>query len=153
MEDVGARMDKSRREKGLWWDRNLELLNGCQEVSPACTNCFAREYVKRFESTQSRWQGLLTDEGKWNGTVKLCEGNLDLPRRVTKPTVWFVTERGDIFHPSVPNWFLIAMWKTMEATPWHTYILLTKRASEMKRFFQLLHRHRYQQAPYPANNK
>lgn len=133
-------MDKSRKEKGLWWDRNWELLNGCQEVSPACTNCFAMKYVKRFESTQERWQGLLTDDGRWNGAIKLCEDNLYLPKRVKKPTVWFVTERGDIFHPSVPNWFLIEMWKTMEVTPWHTYVVLTKRAGGMMRFFKLLHR-------------
>jgi protein gp37 len=142
---------EKRLAKGLWWTRNWELLNGCSEISPACDNCFAREYIKRFQRQQEKWQGLLTAQGRWNGTVRRCTIKiLDLPLRTKKPAVWFVTERGDLFHENVPVEFLCEAFNNMLAwrtsckkkhehdddceyteDPGHIFLLLTKRPERM----------------------
>lgn len=122
---------------GKWWDRNWEILNGCSEISEACVNCFAKGYIRRFEKRQKRWQGLLTSDKKhWNGAVNLCPENLDIPLRVKKPTVWFVAERGDLFHEKVTDEFIFRVIATLPKTPQHTFILLTKRAKRMALFMK-----------------
>jgi len=121
-------IDTNRIKKGLWWQRNWELLNGCSEISPACLNCFAREYIKRFQSQQERWQGLLSPDGKrWNGTVKLCEDKLHDPLKKKRPAIWFMTERGDFCHENVPMLFRLQALDVVNRTKDHIFVLLTKR--------------------------
>lgn len=112
-----------------WWDHNWEVLNGCSEISEGCKNCFARDYIRRFQSNQSRWQNLLTPDRKhWNGKVNLFEENKALPLYIkNNPITWFVTERGDIFHEKVPAKFIVYLFEVMDSCPLHTFLVLTKR--------------------------
>lgn len=128
----------TRIKKGLWWQRNWELLNGCSEISPACLNCFAREYIKRFQSQQERWQGLLSPDGKrWNGEVKICEDKLDDPLRESRPTVWFMTERGDFCHENVSMFFRLRALDVVRRAKDHTFVLLTKRPEILAQTLQI----------------
>ena len=126
---------KKRIEKGLWWDRNWPVLEGCTPCSPACDNCFAAEYAHRFEGSLPYLRGLTTPEGKWNGTVIMRQDQLDLPLKTKKPTVWFVAERSDLFHPAVTDEYLDRIFAVMAMSPQHTFMVLTKRPERMRDYF------------------
>lgn len=125
---------EKRLVKGLWWDRNWPVLEGCSHVSPACDNCFAAEYAHRFENSLPYLNGLTTPEGKWTGRVTMRQDQLGLPVKITKPTVWFVAERSDLFHPSVPDEYLDRVFAVMAMAPQHTFMVLTKRPERMRHY-------------------
>lgn len=126
---------EKRIKKGLWWDRNWPVLEGCTPCSPACDNCFAAEYAHRFEGSLPYLRGLTTPEGKWNGTVIMRQDQLDLPLKTKKPTVWFVAERSDLFHPAVTDEYLDRIFAVMAMSPQHTFMVLTKRPERMRDYF------------------
>lgn len=120
-----------RLARGLWWDRNWPVLEGCTHCSPACENCFAAGYVHRFSKALPYLKGLTTESGKWNGKVRMREDQLDLPLRVKKPTVWFVAERSDLFHPAVSDEYIRAVFTIMATAHNQTFMVLTKRPERM----------------------
>lgn len=126
---------KERLAKGLWWDRNWPVLEGCSPCSPACDNCFAAEYAHRFAGSLPYLASLTDANGKWNGTVRMRLDQLDLPLRTKKPTVWFVAERSDLFHPAVPDEYLDRIFAVMAMAPRHTFMVLTKRPERMRESF------------------
>lgn len=58
------------------------------------------------------------------------------PTKRKKPTVWFVNSMSDLFHEEIPDRFLDQVFDTIEATPWHTYQILTKRAQRLVEYFR-----------------
>lgn len=64
---------------------------------------------------------------QWTGQVNTAELALTKPLRVKRPTMFFVNSMSDLFHPEVPPEFLQRIWAVMNATPRHTYQILTKR--------------------------
>lgn len=127
-----------RIAKGLYWDRAWSLVSGCSYVSEGCANCWAaREAHMRAQQRnvfiRARYAGLTTEEGRWNGQIRLLEQNLDLPLRVKKPTVWAAWN--DLFHEDVPYTFIFDLIKIIRDTPQHTYQILTKRPEKMEDFF------------------
>lgn len=129
-------LSPNRHEKGLWWDRNWPVLEGCTPCSPACDNCFASGYAHRFENSLPYLRGLTNTDGKWNGTVALRKDQLKLPSTIKKPTVWFVTERSDLFHPAVPFEYILGVLTYAVIAPHHRYMILTKRPERMAEFFK-----------------
>jgi protein gp37 len=63
----------------------------------------------------------------WNGKIRLAPENLEQPLRWRKPRRVFVDSLADLFHPKVPLAYIAAVLGVMAATPWHTYLVLTKR--------------------------
>jgi len=123
-----------RIEKGMYWDRAWHLVSGCTPVSPGCDHCWAaREAHMRAgqsnEKIKGKYEGLTTEEGRWNGQIRLMENNLDLPFRVKKPAVWAIWN--DLFHEDVPDIFIINALAVM-AESHHTFLLLTKRPERMR---------------------
>ena len=47
----------------------------------------------------------------------------------------------DLFHSKIPDDFIHRVFDTMEATPRHTYQVLTKRSSRMRRFIRRRYGH------------
>ncbi|MFA7346888.1 MAG: phage Gp37/Gp68 family protein [Desulfurivibrionaceae bacterium] len=127
---------EKRLAKGLWWDRNWSVLEGCTPCSPACDNCFAAEYAHRFAGSLPYLRGLTNADGKWNGTVLMRQDQLDLPLRTKKPTVWFVAERSDLFHPAVSDEYLDRIFAVIALAPQHTFMVLTKRPERMAAYFR-----------------
>lgn len=130
---------------GVYWDQPWNPVIGCQHASPGCNNCYAERMaysiVKMGRKSAEKYRGALRHpdlEAKllphgpvlpeWNGTVRLDETALDLPLRTKKPTTFF-TSMGD--------WLLLeprgrlGMLGVCRDTPWHTYLLCTKRARRL----------------------
>lgn len=69
---------------------------------------------------------------------------LNEPKKVKKPTMFFVCSMADLFHRNIPYEFIDKVMLTIEATPYHTYQILTKRASRM---FDYFYHHRNKNVP------
>ena len=54
-----------------------------------------------------------------------------LPVSWRRPRTVFVNSMSDLFHPQVPDEFIAAVFRTMEACPQHTFQILTKRPKRM----------------------
>lgn len=104
---------------GRWWDKSWTLVEGCTwpagTMPPACARCWARAMAKRFHKDQL-------------SAVEIREDRLGIPEKTRKPTVFACQiSYGDLFHPSVPRRFIVAVVAAAAASPRHTFVFLTKR--------------------------
>lgn len=125
---------------GMTWNPT----EGCSRESPGCDNCYAMRFEHRFSGPGQRSEGLTIYRGPtarrpgvdWSGVVRLKLDKLVIPLRRKKPTTWFVNSTSDLFHPALSNEDIAAVLGVMEATPQHTYIVLTKRAKRLPSWFE-----------------
>jgi len=93
----------------------------------------------RFSGPGKPYEGL-TKLGKkgpvWNGVVRLVPEQLDKPLRWKKPRNIFVNSMSDLFHPSLSNEDIAAVFGVMAAAPQHTFQVLTKRLVRMLAWFE-----------------
>lgn len=118
-----------------WTDATWNPVAGCTILSPGCTNCYAMRMAARLGAMGAeKYQGLTRKSGKravWTGKIFLDRKALETPKNWNKPRQIFVNSMSDLFHEDVPAGFVDEVWATMEATPHHTYQILTKRPDRM----------------------
>ncbi|MBQ2189051.1 MAG: phage Gp37/Gp68 family protein [Bacteroidales bacterium] len=116
------------KSKIQWTEHTWNPVTGCTKVSEGCRHCYAETMAKRLQGMgQKRYA---------NGfQLTLNRGALNEPLKVKKPSMFFVCSMGDLFHRDVPFDFIDKVMQTIEATPQHTYQLLTKRADVMRDYF------------------
>jgi len=108
-----------------WTDRVWNPVTGCTKVSEGCRNCYAEGIARRF------W-----GERKFSD-VRIHPERLEQPIHWRKPSKIFVNSMSDLFHPAIfddlgEETFIDEIFAVMAATPWHTYQVLTKRATAMR---------------------
>lgn len=106
--------------KGYVWNP----VTGCSKVSAGCKNCYAEAIANRFWGERK-----FTD-------VQIHPNKLSEPFKKKKRGIVFVNSMSDLFHPAVPDEFIIRLWLSMACAPWHTFIILTKRPQRMFQFFK-----------------
>lgn len=116
------------KTKIQWTERSWNPVTGCTKASGGCAHCYAETMAKRLQGMgQPRYQ---------NGfRLTLHPDALDEPKLVKKPSMYFVCSMADLFHKDVPFEFIDMVMDTIEATPQHTYQLLTKRPNRMREYF------------------
>jgi protein gp37 len=122
--------DKSAIE---WTEATWNPVTGCDRVSEGCDHCYAQTLAKRLKAMgSSRYQrdGDSRTSGPGFG-VTLHPDQLTLPMRWRAPRTVFVNSMSDLFHDDVPSDFIADVFRTMAATPSHTYQVLTKRPGRM----------------------
>lgn len=121
-----------------WTERTWNPMHGCTKYSAGCVHCYAEVMAHRLQGMgQARYA---------NGfEVTLHPDALDEPKRIKKPSMFFVCSMGDLFHDDVPFEFIDKVMQTIKETPQHTYQILTKRDSRMFYYFVL------EQRPIPQN--
>ena len=125
--------DKSRIE---WTDATWNPIRGCSRVSAGCQHCYAETVAHRFSKPGMPYAGLIHPTTKgWNGKVTFVPEVLDQPIRWKKPRLIFVNSMSDLFHETVSNEVIAAIFGVMAATPHHTYQVLTKRPDRMLVWF------------------
>src|SRR5574343_1690673 len=114
-------MTKTRIE---WATDVWNPVTGCTKVSAGCKNCYAERMALRLKE-----MGI----GNYrNGfEVTLQPHMLDLPLRWKKPRRVFVNSMSDLFHSDIPDSFVDQVFEVMHQAYWHTFLILTKRASFM----------------------
>lgn len=119
-----------------WTEATWNPVVGCSVISPGCTNCYAMRMAHRLEAMgQAKYADTTRISGgrpKWNGTVRVDEATVDLPRTWKTGRMIFVNSMSDLFHEEVPLSFMQRVFSTMRETPQHTYQILTKRAERLE---------------------
>jgi protein gp37 len=90
----------------------------------------------RFDRPGKPFYGLTrkTSSGRdWSGKVRFIEDHLLDPLRRETPTMFFVNSVSDLFHEELAVDAIVSVARVMEACPWHTFQVLTKRANRMAR--------------------
>ena len=103
-------MNKTKIE---WCDYTWNPIVGCSPVSEGCENCYAAAISKRFKLP-------------W-GTAHFLPERLDQVLGMKKLGRVFVGSMTDLGHESVKYEWIKAVATMVSATPWRTYIVLTKR--------------------------
>ena len=107
-----------------WTEATWSPITGCTMVSAGCTNCYAQRLAGgRLKDHPSR-SGLTvqTPHGVvWNGQVRFNKDWLGQPAKWQRPRRIFVVAHGDLFHPSVPDEWIDAVFYEMEVNDRHTY--------------------------------
>lgn len=101
----------------------------CTEVSEGCAHCWHLKIAHRFKSNPK-----FSDEVRAayaGGEPVLIEERLLEPMRRKRPARIGVQFMGDLFG-DVPLGMVERIWHRMEVTPWHTFIVLTKRPEKMR---------------------
>jgi protein gp37 len=103
-----------------WADSVWNPVTGCTKVSEGCRNCYA-------ERMATRLAGRAGYPVEHPFAVTLHPDRLNEPLRWRKPRRIFVCSMSDLFHPDVPDDFILTVWNRMACSAWHTYQVLTKR--------------------------
>lgn len=116
-----------------WTETTWNPTTGCDRVSAGCDHCYALTLAKRLKAMGSpRYlnDGNPRTSGPGFG-LTLHEDKLAEPLRWRSPRLVFVNSMSDLFHPKVPVSFIRRVFEVIEATPQHTYQILTKRPRRM----------------------
>lgn len=133
-----------------WCDKVWNPVRGCSRVSSGCDHCYAMGQAHRFSGPGKPYEGLTTiRRGKvdWAGVARLVPEQLDAPLGWKKPQRIFVNSMSDLFHESLSNEEIAAVFGVMAACPQHTFQVLTKRPKRMSEWFEWI-RHAYGEARY-----
>jgi len=133
------RIDPKRLERGLYWSKIWQLVEGCTPISPGCDHCWSARDTNRFSHNPAiknriKKTGLVDSDLKFIGQIRLRPDLLEIPFYTRKPSTFFVLN--DLHHESVPLQFRGDAYSVMRGFSGHTYLVLTKRPHEMVRFFK-----------------
>jgi len=107
-----------------WTEVTWNPVTGCRKISQGCKHCYAERMARRLHLMGSaRYVNEFEPTLHWD--------LVDQPRRWTRPRTVFVNSMSDLFQVEVPQEFIAAVFRTMEATPQHTYQVLTKRSDRL----------------------
>lgn len=119
-----------------WTDATMNVVIGCDKVSPACDNCYAIRTAHRMQANPNPkvsepYSG--TESGmEWTGQVNLVPHRLDLPLRWKRPRRIFVNAQSDLFHDAVPADYIVDVFAVMAKAKHHTFQVLSKRHGRMR---------------------
>lgn len=110
-----------------WTNATWNPVTGCTKISAGCDNCYAERFSERFRG--------VPDHPFENGfDLTLRRERLQQPLSWRRPKMIFVNSMSDLFHKQVQKAFIDKVFDTMEIADWHTFQILTKRSSVMRRY-------------------
>jgi len=125
--------DKSKIE---WTDATWNPITGCTPASEGCQNCYAKAMAERFPVTHAQY-GFDEDGDSIHppfSHITFHPSRLDQPLHWRKPRSIFVCSMSDTFHEDVKDEWRDKVFRIISRTPQHTYMILTKRAHNMKKY-------------------
>lgn len=84
---------------------------------------------QKNEKMRQRYAGLTDEYGRWNGSIRLLEDNLELPLKVRQSTLFSIWN--DLFHPDASRNFIEDAFQHMAQARQHFFLILTKRPERM----------------------
>lgn len=118
-----------------WTETTWNPVTGCTKISPGCKNCYAEIMAKRLKAMgHNRYK---------NGFELTCHPEIvDEPLGWKKPRMVFVNSMSDLFHQKVPISFIKSVFFVMGQAHSHTFQVLTKRSSRLKKISNQLKWHK-----------
>jgi protein gp37 len=108
-----------------WTDATWNPVRGCDKISPGCARCYAATFAERF-------RGVPGHPYEQGFDLRLVRDKLAEPLRWQQPRRVFVNSMSDLFHARVPEDYVAAVARVMEAAHWHTFQVLSKRSERMR---------------------
>jgi len=118
-----------------WTETTWNPTTGCDRISAGCDNCYALALAKRLKamgSAKYQTDGDPRTSGPGFGVAE-HEGALSQPYRWRHPRIVFVNSMSDLFHVKVSLPFVQRVFQVIADTPQHTYQILTKRATRLRK--------------------
>src|SRR5213075_794517 len=100
-----------------WTDATWNPVRGCTKISPGCKNCYAETFAERF-------RGVAGHPYEFGFNLRLVPEKLLEPLRWKTPRMIFVNSMSDLFHPAVPDEYIVKVAQIMHFANWHTYQVL-----------------------------
>ena len=123
-----------------WTETTWNPTTGCDRISAGCDNCYALTLARRLKAMGA-------DKYQRDGDPRTSGPGFDLtlhPSVLTQPYSWrapkvvFVNSMSDLFHARVPLDFVRQVFTVIAETPRHTYQVLTKRSTRLRKVAHLL---------------
>ena len=108
---------------------------GCSWASPGCDHCYAHALHDMRHDAYTEGKRVPACYSAPFGTVRYLPERLAHPLHWRAPRMIFVNSMGDLFHPDVPTNVIEAVVGAMSLCGQHQFVILTKRAEAMRRFF------------------
>jgi protein gp37 len=105
-----------------WTTVTWNPTHGCSRVSEGCRHCYAERLSLQKGFTTLPWTAPNAAQN-----VLLKPHKLRDPLKLKEPSRIFVNSMSDLFHPLIPHDYRSQIFAVMNATPQHTYQILTKR--------------------------
>lgn len=123
-----------------WTESSWNPIVGCSIASPGCHHCYAaREAAGRLRNVPT-YAGLAVrgtnGHAQFTGEIRCLPERLSQPYRWRRPRRIFVNSMSDLFHPDVPDGFIVRVLDVMYRCPEHTFQVLTKRPQRMAAFLR-----------------
>lgn len=119
-----------------WTEATWSPFRGCSRISEGCRNCYAERIAERFSGPGQAFEGFAERGRGWTRKVELQLDQLAVPLRWKRGRRIFVSSMTDVFHESISNEEIAAVFGIMAAAPQHTFQVLTKRAKRMREWFE-----------------
>lgn len=127
-----------QRTKIEWTTHTWNPAVGCSKVSEGCANCYAKAMVRRFRDMTGMTPAPDPDTVGWDGQAHFKPERLREPFRLRpgkeRPHRIFACSMSDLFHESLSDEQIAAMFGVMAATQ-HQYFVLTKRPARAVEWF------------------
>lgn len=130
----------STKKTGIsWTDYSWNPTRGCNLASPGCASCYAMKLAWRFAGIGKPFAGLVK-MGKrgpqWTGDTLFVLKALAEPLGWTGQPVVFVDSMSDLFFDAFTDEQIAAVFGIVAVTPAIRYMVLTKRAERMRKWFE-----------------
>jgi protein gp37 len=120
-----------------WTDATWNPTTGCRRVSAGCDHCYAATLARRLKAMGNPRYQVDGPDGEGFG-LALHWDKLEEPRHWRRPRRVFVNSMSDLFHPEIPNEFLLRVFAVMRDCPQHRFQVLTKRPARMAKIMPQL---------------
>jgi len=108
-----------------WTNATWNPVTGCTKISKGCDNCYAYTFAERF-------RGVPGHPYERGFDVQLRPERIALPLDWDVPKMIFVNSMSDLYHPKVPDDYILRVFDTMNRARQHTFQVLTKRARRLQ---------------------
>jgi protein gp37 len=113
-----------------WTDATWNPTTGCRRVSAGCDNCYAATLARRLKAMGNPRYQVDGPDGEGFG-LTLHWDKVEEPRHWRRPRRVFVNSMSDLFHPGIPEAFLLRVFGVMADCHQHRFQILTKRPARM----------------------
>jgi len=123
-----------------WTEITWNPTTGCDRVSAGCDNCYALTLAKRLKAMgAAKYEADGDPRTSGPGfALTVHASSLRQPYGWSTPRLVFVNSMNDLFHARVPIAFVRDVFAVIADTPQHTYQVLTKRCTRLRRVAEKL---------------